>query len=265
MRGTRRERPVHAADIAAEAVLIGAGGRAILLQLADPAVGRGVAEHSDFETRPTDRLTGTLTFAYAVVCGSESDIRLARRRVNAAHATVRGARSDAGPAYSASHPELQLWVAATLYDSAVTMHELVYGPLDDATADALYAAYAPLATELGMPPDLWPADRAAFGVYWADRLATLSPGELARDTAARVLFPASGPLWLRLSMPLARLVTAGLLTPRLRTAFGLAWSPRRERAFTAVLAVTRAVYPRLPRTIRHLPKTLLLRRLRRDA
>jgi uncharacterized protein (DUF2236 family) len=263
MRGARRGERESVAGIAAEAVLVGAGGRAILLQLAHPAVGRGVAEHSDFDSRPLDRLSGTLTFAYAVVCGSASDLRAARRRVHVAHARVRGERSAAGPAYSASDPDLQLWVAATLYDSAVTMHELVHGPFDDSVADDLYAAYSSLATELGMPSDLWPADREAFGAYWREHLAALSPSPAARETAARVMFPASGPLWLRAAMPLARLVTAGLLPPHIRDAFGLPWSGHRRRAFHAVLAVTRAVYPRLPRTLRHLPKTVLLRRLRR--
>jgi uncharacterized protein (DUF2236 family) len=51
--------------IAAEAVLIAAGGRSILLQLADPAIGHGVADHSDFASRPVDRLRGTLTYVYA--------------------------------------------------------------------------------------------------------------------------------------------------------------------------------------------------------
>ena len=47
-------------DLAPESVLVLAGGRAILLQLANPAVGHGVAGHSDFASRPLDRLTGTL-------------------------------------------------------------------------------------------------------------------------------------------------------------------------------------------------------------
>ena len=42
----RRGRDVRGMrDMAAEALLLGAGGRAILLQLACPGVGHGVAEH----------------------------------------------------------------------------------------------------------------------------------------------------------------------------------------------------------------------------
>jgi uncharacterized protein (DUF2236 family) len=48
-------------DIAGEAILLAGGGRAILMQIAHPAVGRGVAEHSDFASRPLDRLHATMT------------------------------------------------------------------------------------------------------------------------------------------------------------------------------------------------------------
>jgi uncharacterized protein (DUF2236 family) len=47
--------------VAREGALLAGGARAILLQIAHPAVGRGVAEHSDFAGRPLDRLRATLT------------------------------------------------------------------------------------------------------------------------------------------------------------------------------------------------------------
>ena len=54
------------ADIGAEGVLLAGAGRAILLQIANPAVGHGVAEHSNFVARPFDRFRATLTYVYAV-------------------------------------------------------------------------------------------------------------------------------------------------------------------------------------------------------
>jgi uncharacterized protein (DUF2236 family) len=55
--------------VAREGALLAGGARAILLQVAHPAVGRGVAEHSDFATRPLDRLRTTLTYVYCVTFG----------------------------------------------------------------------------------------------------------------------------------------------------------------------------------------------------
>ncbi|HEY5495455.1 MAG TPA: oxygenase MpaB family protein, partial [Candidatus Limnocylindrales bacterium] len=41
-------------------LLLGAGPRALLLQLAHPLVAEGVAQHSDFRADPWSRLAGTL-------------------------------------------------------------------------------------------------------------------------------------------------------------------------------------------------------------
>ena len=246
-------------DITAESVLVGAGGRAILLQLANPAVGRGVAEHSDFATRPLDRLVRTLDYVYTVVYGDPQHVDAVVRSVSRAHGPVRGVADASGPSYSAFDPHLQLWVAATLYDSAIDMHERVYGRLDDASADQIYQDYALLGTALQVPREMWPADRAAFRAYFSSELETLVADETTRRVATALLHPVAGPLWLRVAMPVARLVTSGLLPESVRVAFQLPWSPGRRRLFNGLVAITRFVYPRLPRALRHLPRDRTLR------
>lgn len=249
-------------DMAGEAVLIAAGGRSILLQIADPAIGHGVARHSDFTARPLDRLRGTLTYVYAVTYGTPEEAAAATRRVNQAHGPVRGHGDDGSPAYNAFTPELQLWVAATLYDSAITMHELIYGPLDKAVADRVYHDYAELGTALQVPPELWPRDRAAFRVYWNESLTRLRTDATTRGVAMQLLRPRSGPAWLRLGMPLGRLLTVGLLPAEVRPLFDLPWSAAAQRRFDRSMRLIAAVYPVLPRRLRHWPKEHFLRSLR---
>ena len=271
---TRRQsagRPLGIRDIAPESVLVLAGGRAILLQLANPAVGHGVARHSDFASRPLDRLHGTLGYVYAVTCGTATDRAAAVQRVSAAHRPVHGpavpatADSAGSVRYNAFDPDLQLWVAATLYESATRMHDLVLGPLADVDADAVYRDYAVLGTALQVPADRWPADRAAFARYWNERLAGLSTDATTRGVADQLLHPRTGPLGLRLLMPTARLITTGLLDPRERALFGLAWSPARQARFDRLLWVVRTVYPRLPRVVRHAVMHRYLRSARAQA
>ena len=60
-------------------MLIAGGGRAILLQLAYPAVGHGVAAHSDFADRSLDRLQNTLRFVYAVAFGTPAQLAFVTR------------------------------------------------------------------------------------------------------------------------------------------------------------------------------------------
>lgn len=253
--------------IAAESVLVAAGGRAILLQLAHPAVARGVAEHSDFVDAPLRRLTGTLDYIYLVVYGTAAERAAAVRYVEKAHAPVRGTPAGDSPGYSAGDADLQLWVAATLYDSAMTMQERVLAPVPGEDAERVYREYAVLGVALGMPEELWPATRADFAVWWEERLAALEVSDDARRVARDLLHPhgPGAPVWLRVVMPLARLVTTGLLDGRMRTGFGLPWSPRRQRVFDAVLALTRWAWPLLPARVRHAPAIRSLRRFRARA
>lgn len=249
------------ADIGAEGVLLAGAGRAILMQIADPAVGHGVAEHSNFAERPLDRLRATMTYVYAVVYGSEEQLAEVRRAVNRAHAPVRQAADDSTPGYNAFDAQSQLWVVATLYDTAVTVYEKVHGALDDDTADRIYREYAQIGTALQLPPELWPEDRSAFARYWNESLGNLEPDAAALRVARELLYPASGPLLLRLTMPLARLLTAGLLPEQLREGFGLPWNTRHRRSFDGTMRLLTAAYPKLPEKVRHWPKNYYLGQL----
>ena len=248
----------------AEGVLLLGGGAAILLQLADPRVARGVAGHSGFRDRPLDRLLGTLDYVYAVGFGDEEIVAAAVRAVNARHRRVRGPAVDGKPAYSAYDPDAQRWVASTLLTVALELHERLWGPLDVETADAVVRGYAPVGIRLQAGRAGWPATRAEFDAWWADRIAGLEVGPDARSVARTLLSGASAlPFGAAALVPLVRLVTAALLPPDLRRAYGFRWTPRAERVATAWLAGIAAVWPLLPRILRHAPMHASLRRVRR--
>lgn len=243
---------VRVEDAAAEAILLAGGARAILLQLAHPAVGRGVAEHSDFASRPLDRLHGTLTYLYVIQFSTPDEAARIAQRVGRAHRPVVGA------GYDARDVALQVWVAATIYDTAVRMHELVFGALSPAEAQYMLDDSAVVATTLGVPRSEWPATPAAFAEYWAG--VPLRVEQPARDVARALLHPVAGPLWMRALMPTVRTVTAGLLGDELRRAYGLEFD---DRKYARLVRFARAVYPRLPRVIRHAPMRRYLRDFRR--
>lgn len=253
------------ADIGAEGVLLAGAGRAILLQIANPRVGHGVAEHSNFAERPMDRLRATMTYVYAVIYGSEEQLKAVRRAVNRAHAPVRRSPDATSAGYSAFDAESQLWVVATLYDTAVTVYEKVHGQLDDETADSIYRDYARIGTALQLPPGRWPRDRSAFAEYWAAQVEALRPDAKALKVARELLYPSGGPRLLRLAMPLARFLTAGLLPAPVREAFGFPWSPGHARRFDRTMKGLSRVYPRLPERIRHWPRDYYLKQLAVDA
>ncbi|MEV8212679.1 oxygenase MpaB family protein [Leifsonia sp. NPDC077715] len=262
MRRNPRNRPVTARDIASEALTLAGGGRALLLQIAHPAVGRGVVEHSDFATRLMDRFDGTMLYLTASMFGTADELRAIRRIVNRAHAPVRGGGSP-GAAYNAYDPDLQLWVAATLYQTMMELHRRVFGSLSDAQADAVYQDMTSALSNLQLSPDRWPATRDAFDAYWSELVGTLSVDADVLAVSQQILYPAAMPWWFRPSAPLLRLVTAGLLPGNVRAQFRLTWNERRQRRFDRLLRWTRIIYPRLPLRLRHLPRDRYLAKLRR--
>lgn len=253
---------------AAEGVLLLGGGAAILLQLADPRVARGVARHSDFAGRPLDRLFGTLDYIYAVGFGDESVRRSAVRRVNSRHAPVRGGADGSGdtstPAYSAFDADAQRWVASTILATALALEERLWGPLDERDADAIVRGYAPLGASLQAGRESWPERRVEFDAWWHARLAETSVGDEARRVARILLGGAAAlPPGTRFLLPLVRLLTAALLPESIRSAYGFRWTPRTERVSAAWFRGIALVWPLLPRAVRHAPMRASLRRARR--
>ncbi|GAB3212449.1 oxygenase MpaB family protein [Marinactinospora thermotolerans] len=239
-----------------EAAVLGAAGYAILLQVAHPSVGRGVHEHSDFAERPLDRLRGTLTFVYGTVFGTADEAERVSRIVRARHVRVNG------DGYRALDPDLQVWVAATLYEGSLRMYELLVGPLSAAEKEVACAQASIFATALGCPAEHWPKDLDAFTEYWRHTVDTVEVTDAARHIT-RSLFNPPNPL-LRAAARAQRFLAAGLLPPRIRDALGLEWGATQQRRFDRLVYVTRVVYPRLPRALRHLPKDLCLWDMRRQ-
>jgi uncharacterized protein (DUF2236 family) len=248
----------------AEGVLLLGGGAAILLQLADPRVARGVAEHSGFRDRPMDRLLGTLDYVYAVGFGDDELVAAAVRTVNARHAPVRAHGDDGRPAYSAFDADAQRWVASTLLGVAIALHERLWGPLDEPTADAVVRGYAPVGHRLQASREGWPETRAEFDTWWSERLAGLEVGGDARSVARTLLSDSPAlPFGAAALLPPVRLITAALLPADVRAAYGFRWTPRVERVVDGWFAGISVVWPLLPRVVRHAPMHASLRRARR--
>ena len=252
------------AQVAAEALALAGGGRALLLQIAHPAIGRGVVEHSDFANRVMDRFHATMTFVYAGTFGTPEEFAAVRRQVNRAHAPVRAEQSGDEPAYNAFDPELQLWVSATLYRTMMDLYAHVYGPLSPEDAQRVYQEFTGTGTQLQIPAEAWPPTAADFDAYWDGMVRTLRVTDGTRAVSRQILHPRNVPIWLRLVLPEARLLTAGLLPPSVREQFELPWNERLNARFERRMRWTAAVYPRLPAWLRHGPRDAYLRRLRRS-
>jgi len=240
-------------------LLLGAGPRALLLQLAHPSVAAGVADHSDFRADPWHRLAGTLRSFLTIVYGTTAAARAEIRRLNTLH------REITGPGYTARDPELSLWVHATLVDSTIAVADAWLEPLSTPRRAAFYAETRPVGRAFGVPEALLPADLEAFERYLADMLGPDGPvrvSAVARELAEVVLRPPLGPLapWLA-TVPAGAYAwtlwpSVGLLPASVRDDYGLPWGPRERLVSAWLVAGWRAWRPILPRSFRQMPQAL---------
>jgi uncharacterized protein (DUF2236 family) len=250
-----------ASKVNRERVVVLGWGRAILLQLAHPLVAAGVAGHTHFTAGRLGRLRrlrATVDAMRAFTFGDARRVIAAAARINAIHDRVHGRlRAGAGgfPAgtpYSATDPDLLLWVHVTLLESVPLAFERFVGPLTAAEKDAYCAQSAATARLLRIPDDRLPVtSRQLEGVM--DRVRTSGHLEVtaeARAVAHDLLYP---PLTdpTRPGAWLNRLVTLGLLPPDIREAYGFPWGRRHERGFRVVTAALRTAWPLLPAPVRH--------------
>jgi uncharacterized protein (DUF2236 family) len=252
-----------------ESVLLLGGGRALLLQVAHPSVGAGVAQHSSYREDPWGRLSRTLDVTRRIVFGDTETATRASQHLQGVHERVRGTVEDgrgAGTAYAAEDPELLLWVWATLVESALLIYTRYVGPLKVADVEAYYEEQKRFLAACGAPETSAPETFAQF-MAWYDATVehALEVTPAARDVAAAILRPPRLPLPLRPAFDALNLATVGLLPPSLRTAYGLRWGPQRERLLGAQTSVVRRLMPVLPSLVRELPAARSADRRLREA
>jgi uncharacterized protein (DUF2236 family) len=213
------------------------GGPAVLLQVAHPLVAAGVVQHSDYRRDLWKRLVRTLRALYLITFGTKEEAEVAGEAVQAVHAHVRGrtktrlGRFPPGTPYSASDPELMLWVHATLVHCSLEAYGRFVSPLSAEEQESYYRDMRLVARLFGTPVDVVPASLREFRHYFREQLEgeTLTVTPPAREVAAIVL-QAALPAPMRVLVPAHRLATAGLLPARLREQYGLRWSPLHELA-----------------------------------
>ena len=259
---TRTEGGLDLADFVGEAFLFLGAGATVLMQMAEPGVGHGVSRHSTVLSRPMDRLRTTMTYVYAVTLGSDEERRAIVRVTNKAHVPIRSAPDDPVH-YNGFDPELQLWVAATLYRNGKDLYERFYGPMDETTAERVYQQSAVYGTALQVKAQMWPPSRAEFDAYWQRKLDELSIDDQVRAFVHKLLRGGDSPLLIRMGMPLNRFVTTGLLPARIREQLQLGWSRRDQRLFDALMTILPPIYRLIPRPVRWLPARYYLWDMRR--
>jgi uncharacterized protein (DUF2236 family) len=241
-----------------EVIVVAGWGRAILLQLAHPAVAAGVHDHTSFRGSLRSsfrRLHSTVGAMLSLTFGDTEQMITAAAGINMIHDRVRGrVREGDGETYSAHNPDLQRWVHATLLESIPLTYELLVRPLTLRERDQYCSEAAIMEPLLGLPAGWLPRDSAGLDTYMREMLAggSIVVTDTSRALAQAVLYP---PQWF-VAWPAFRamqLLTIGSLPPSIRRAYGFEWRARDVRAFARWTSLLRTSLRLLPPLAREWP------------
>jgi uncharacterized protein (DUF2236 family) len=232
--------------------LVATAGYALLLQVAHPVVGAGVAEHSNFQEDPWGRLHRTLDYVNGTIYGGPELAGEIGRRVRDMHKDIKGVRPD-GERYHALEPGPYAWVHATLASAVIHGHERFGRPLAPSEKDRYWQDWLKVGRLIGVRERDLPAEWGDFDAYFTEvcdtQLVSNPTIGVVLDTLrrpARPLKQIPRPVWRALRYPAARYMltsTVGLLRPQTREQLNLPWTAANERAFRAISAASRATTP----------------------
>lgn len=152
-------------------------------------------------------------------------------------------------------PKLRLWIAVTLYATATEVYQRIVCELNFQEAQIAYSEFTTLLIlTLNLPEGLWPADRAAFWIYWDDHVTKLDVDTRARPVVHDLKGIHGVPSWVKISMPFIRSITPEMLPPHVREQYGFQSSPISRFMYRLSMGIGRAIYLVLPTAVRSIPK-----------
>jgi uncharacterized protein (DUF2236 family) len=244
-----------------------AAGYALVLQVAHPTVGAGVAEHSSYKQDPWGRLFRTLDFTNSLIYGDPPVAAAVARRLRSLHRKIKGVKADGSP-YHALEPDAYAWVHATLFEAIGSAHARFGSPLGEEEEEQFWLEWRRLGRLLGIRERDLPATRAGFRRYLDATMKDVlednetvhrvieSLGEFACPPLPRYLAPA----WRLGGFPASivlSVATVGMLPPLLRERFGLGWTLGQELELRALETASRATTVLMPRSLRSLGPSYL--------
>ncbi len=229
--------------------------RALLLQIAHPAVADGVHRYSSFKKDYLGRARRTFNQMNHLYFGDRSAALRTGIHLHRIHSNIKGTIAYAKDGishkklYCANDPELLLWVLATLIDTSFWAYEQACRPLSLSEKQQFYAESKRTALILGIPLEKYPADLDAFYRYVDQMLRSdvLRVDEKTQDLAKAILRPPCFPAYL------ARTLAAAGLPPRWQRAYGLTYTKNQRRTYAFIRIITKFLRKITPHPLGYAP------------
>lgn len=243
-----------------------------ILQLMHPAVGAGVAQHSDFFRDPWDRIIRSMPQILGVIYHPEPE--RVGRAVRDRHRTITGT-DPAGRSYRALDPATFWWAHATFQNAVEQVADRFDARrLTPAQRHELYLDGVEWYRRYGVSMRPVPSDHAAFRAEWdrhlRDVLEMTPAAARAVDIALHDRTSPIGflPAWTRplqpvLVNPVLRLTAIGGLPDVVRRRFGIPWRADEELRYRLLQRQVRHAWRWMPAPLRYAPTATAGYRARR--
>jgi uncharacterized protein (DUF2236 family) len=250
-----------------------AAGYALVLQVAHPTVGAGVAEHSSYRRDPWGRLFRTLDFTNSLIYAEPLVAAKFARDLRSLHTRIKGVKAD-GSHYHALEPGAYAWVHASLFGAIASAHARFGVPLHREQQEQFWIEWRGLGRLLGVRDRDLPVTLGGYEDYFEEMVhEVLEDNESVQgvietlDEFTDLPVPRyAEPLWRLGSLPAAhalRLATVGMLPDVLRDRLGLRWTHAQEVELRTLGWALRAATPLMPHSLRVVGPSYL--RWRRNA
>ena len=239
-----------------EPLLILGGGRALLMQAANPLVAQGAIDFSAYADDPFGRLMRTVRWVTMVTFGTRAEAEEASAVVNRMHLRVSGtlppdhatSRQHGGRTYTALDGDLLRWVHASFVDTMLTTHDALVGGLSEAERTQFVREWDAVADVMHVPKRLLWRSHGALRDYVDAQVkrGVALPGAGSRLVSRTVLRPPLPSPWLRPGWDVVAFTTVGLLPAAVRRGYGITWTPAHTAAHRALCLSLRRARPLLP-------------------
>jgi uncharacterized protein (DUF2236 family) len=238
-----------------ESVFLLGGVRALLLQVAHPAIADGVARFSNFEKDAFGRAFRTFLAMGTLYFGTKTQANSVGDRLFRIHSGITGSyftrEGDAESLreYTANDPDLLLWVHATLVDTSIRIYEATLGKMPPELAAQFYAESRTAAQIMHVPEAHIPKDLEAFQLYFEQVMQNgdLYQSEYGVATGLAILDHKIAP------SRAVRWLAAGMLPDYLCPKWCIHKKPTSERKIARFLSVFGFMYRFIPLALRSAP------------
>lgn len=226
--------------IHADPVMLVGGLRALLVQGLEPRAMAAVDQHSAFREDPWGRLERTTHFVLATTYGDTAAAEAAAARVRAVHTRIHGVDPVTGEAYSASDPDLLLWIHAVEVESFLLAYRTYAGRVSADDGDRYVSEMARVAEMVELPAGRAPRTEGELRDYLRS-VRGLRATPAAFEGLQVVLFPPMDlkyrPLW---AIPTTAAIA--ILPAYARRLYRIPWfPPAAVPVRTAVFALSRVL------------------------